>query len=240
MTSIKYAKYISPTQIIKPVATDLNDNGFPINPENWMILHETEKPQETIFDKYICRYEIIENQIWTMWDHIHIEPEGNVGKLIGDKIVYPQNREKVGESYVINYDKLPNSIKLSHGWYLIENTLKPNDDKKYESYGVYENHPEYGKIIKLQWREISTEEYVPTKHDIRVEALREKYRQTTRLLCQLAEVEIRDKLEDTEYETTVIAAMNNNPEHTTILTQTIMYCFFQLKLEDGIDAWIRI
>ena len=124
--------------------------------------------------------------------------------------------------------------------YLIENTLKPNDDKKYESYGVYENHPEYGKIIKLQWREISTEEYVPTKHDIRVEALREKYRQTTRLLCQLAEVEIRDKLEDTEYETTVIAAMNNNPEHTTILTQTIMYCFFQLKLEDGIDAWIRI
>mgnify|MGYP000846282767 CR=1 FL=1 len=238
--SIKYAKYISPTKIIRPVASDLNDDGSPINPENWMILYETEKPQETMFDKYICRYEIIENQIWTMWDHIHIEPEGDVAKLDGDKIIYPQNREKVGDSYILNYDKLPNSIKLSHGWYLVEDTPVPNDDKNYESYGIYEDHPDYGKIIKIHWREVQKEEYIPTEHDIRVEALREKYRQTTRLLCQLAGVDIVDKLEDVEYETTVIAAMTIDPGQAAMLTQTIMYCFFQLKLEDGIDAWIRI
>ena len=53
--------------------------------------------------------------------------------------------------------------------------------------------------------------------------------------------EEKNKLEDFEYEQVVIFAMQINPSFAIILTQTIMYCFFfQLKIEDGGDAWERI
>lgn len=76
--------------------------------------------------------------------------------------------------------------------------------------------------------------------DERIELLREKYRQSTQSLCQIAGVEIVNKLEDSDYENVAAAAAANDPIMTTLLTQTIMYCLFQLYRLDGDNAWDQI
>lgn len=75
---------------------------------------------------------------------------------------------------------------------------------------------------------------------LRIEGMREKYKECTRQLCTLAETEIKNKLEDLEYEQVVVLALSKNPVMAMLITQTIMYCFFQLKLLDGTNAWDRI
>lgn len=109
------------------------------------------------------------------------------------------------------------------------NTSIPQPDESYT-----EIYTETETEIIRDWEKIET----PT--DERILLLREKYKQSTRSLCQLAGVESVDKLEDSDYENVATAAAGNEPIMTNLLTQTIMYCLFQLYRLDGNDAWERI
>jgi len=71
-------------------------------------------------------------------------------------------------------------------------------------------------------------------------ALREKYKTSTRQLCQIAGHVVSDKLEDTEYETVLNLAMAEDPVASSMLAQTTMYCLMQLYRLDGNSAWDRI
>lgn len=70
--------------------------------------------------------------------------------------------------------------------------------------------------------------------------LRDKYKASTRSICELAGHAVRDKLEDVEYEQVLISAMSNNPIQASMLSQTTMYCLMQLYRLDGSSAWERI
>jgi hypothetical protein len=236
----KYVKFISPTEILYASESDFDHDGKLHYPDQWSILVDSPEPEPTPFDKFSKRYEQQGNQVFVLWDRKHVEPEGKVGKLDGDKIRFPKSTETIEGSKVLNFDKLPNSMKMGQGWFLVVEDPLPSDGKPYEAYGEFESHPEFGQVIRQKWRPLPELPVIPDEREERIEALREKYRQSTRTLCSLAEVEPKDKLEDVEYEQVASAASMKNPAEAFLLTQTIMYCFFQLKLEDGIDAWIRI
>ena len=70
--------------------------------------------------------------------------------------------------------------------------------------------------------------------------LRDKYKASTRSICELAGHAVRDKLEDVEYEQVLLSAMSNNPIQANMLSQTTMYCLMQLYRLDGSNAWERI
>lgn len=70
--------------------------------------------------------------------------------------------------------------------------------------------------------------------------LREKYKDATRSLCALAGHAVSDKLEDVVYEQVMLEAMSLQPVQASLLSQTTMYCLFQLYRLDGSNAWDRI
>ncbi len=70
--------------------------------------------------------------------------------------------------------------------------------------------------------------------------LREKYRYSTRTLCQIAGQTPVDKLTDVAYEQVLFQAMTVDPVTSSMLAQTTMYCLMQLYRLDGNSAWDRI
>jgi len=74
----------------------------------------------------------------------------------------------------------------------------------------------------------------------RIEALRNEYRTATRLLCSLAGRAVCDKLEDDEYKDAFAIVIANHPSDAVVISQTMMYCLFQLYRLDGGDAWVKI
>lgn len=72
--------------------------------------------------------------------------------------------------------------------------------------------------------------------DPRVLIFRNKYKEATNNLCKLAGISEKDKLDDIEYEEVVRKSLIANESLSTFLTQTIMYCLFQLYRLDGDDA----
>ena len=106
----------------------------------------------------------------------------------------------------------------------IDDSTKIMPDVLYDRYLDFINNRDQEELLKTT----------------RIEMLRAQYRTSTNRLCEIAEAEIVDKLEDVNYEAVSGAAMANNPAETSVLTQTIMYCLFQLYRVDGDDAWDNI
>jgi hypothetical protein len=119
---------------------------------------------------------------------------------------------------------------ISQGYKPMTGEPMPQDGKAYKP--IYTDTPE--AIIRT-WEELP-----PVPEDPRVLGLRDKYRQATHGICQLAGVPIVDKLEDSEYEQVALAAAQADFATANMLTQTIMYALFQLYRLDGDDAWERI
>jgi len=242
---MQYAKFVSGTEIKLPIEEDYLEDGITFkDPSLWYEVIESSKPTDvSVFKDYVCHYSLVSwnfgepKQIVQSWKTVITEPVGRVGKLVDGNIIMPSKNEKINGSIICNYDRLPNSRKMEDGWILIEETESPTDGKSYVQKGEIIPDAVYGSRIKIVWEE--QPEVVPVTRQ-RVLDLRAKYVSTTHSLCQLAGVEVKDKLEDTEYETTVIKAMSTDAGTAMMLTQTIMYCFFQLKMEDGGDAWDRI
>jgi len=239
------AQYISVFEIKLPTPEDYLEDGITFKDASlWYDVEESTKPADvTVFKDYSCRYSLVsENfgdakKIVMSWQAVYNEPAGRVGKLSNGYIVTPKTNETINGNLICNYNRLPNSRKMTDGWLLVEETAYPNDGKSYIQKGEIIPDETYGSLIKVVWEE---QIVVPPVVNQRVSDLRTKYISATHSLCQLAGVEVQDKLEDTVYETVVIKAMSTDAGTAMMLTQTIMYCFFQLKLEDGIDAWLKI
>jgi NADH:ubiquinone oxidoreductase subunit E len=120
--------------------------------------------------------------------------------------------------------------------YLILESLSISEEET--GWEDYENIYEYAQAYQLS--QSSIEHRIESNVQIQIENLRIKYRECTQQLCSLAGVEMKYKLEDIEYEQVTIKALGANPVLSMFLTQTIMYCFFQLKILDGDNAWDKI
>lgn len=161
---MNYAKYISDTEIQLPTQEDYLEDGITLKtPEIWSEYYPSEKPTDTMFDTYYPTYQLMsyeidkKKSIYQIWRFNHYEPEGRVGKLINGNIITPQKNERINNSLITNYDKLPNSRKILDGWLLIEETSYPTDGKTYIQKGILIDDSILGKKIKIVWQEIIPE-----------------------------------------------------------------------------------
>ena len=75
---------------------------------------------------------------------------------------------------------------------------------------------------------------------VRIEAMREAYRQATQGMCLLAGVTPVNKLEDTEYNAVASKAYATDVVTASQASDTLLYTLNQLYRLDGDDAWSKI
>ena len=149
-------------------------------------------------------------------------------KLLNGLLIEPINTIQTEDGKIIGNMKNNDVYWSSLGYKPLIQSQSPGLDYQ----AIYR---EDNESIIQEWEEIP--EIIT---DPRIIALREKYKQSTNSLCQLAGAPVVDKLEDEDYELIVMQATSINPITSALLTQTIMYCLFQLYRLDGDDAWEKI
>lgn len=153
------ARLISNTEIKLPTQEDYLEDGITFkDPILWYELKESTKPTDvTVFKDYTPYYSLVslefngEKSIIMSWQAIYNEPTGRVGKLSNSFIITPKINETINGSLICNYDKLPNSRKMTDGWMLIEETLYPTDGNVYIQKGKIVSDELYGSKIKVVW-----------------------------------------------------------------------------------------
>lgn len=161
---MKYAKYITDTEIQIPSQEDYLEDGVTLKtPEEWLEFVEQSEPTDTsVFKSYVVKYALVsENflgntrKIIQTWTPVYFEPEGRVAKLNGKNLVFPKKNETVNGALIMNYPNQPNSRKIQDGWMLIEETVYPNDGNRYRETGILIDDPVYGHKIKVVWEVVA-------------------------------------------------------------------------------------
>jgi hypothetical protein len=153
-----YAKITEQNTLQFPTPEDYNEDGTFVNPIGWLEFTASDKPEDTKTRTYVESFMVFTDpatlisSIVQTWNAVPIEPVGRVARLSGTSLVFPNRNETLSDGTLIcNFPSLPNSQKLTYGWFLVKETEYPTDGKLYKETGTLVEDPDYGSVIQVVW-----------------------------------------------------------------------------------------